>query len=323
MRFWTGAGARVRGRDHIRFGDPCQDNVRTEFRRGVACAALADGAGSRPLSHLGSECAVRAATSLLVRHFDVLVETSADKAKALCCEAIRRETGKKAQKLGVSPGELATTVLVIAVRGGRYIGCHIGDGVIVRVGSAGEEVLSLPQGGEFANQTAFITDRQALTNFRFYRGRIAEGDQGFVLMSDGAAQSLFRRRDGFVAPACRSMVRWLADVTGRDVSRALKDNLRQRLSTRTGDDCSLALLGAVTLSFEDLRNLPPGRRMELFGTRNRRYAFNHIDFLTDLFENCREGDTLRGCAARLGVSEKTIRRHAVRAEWECLPPPAR
>lgn len=58
MRLLAG-GASVRGPAHQRDGTPNQDALCTSGLRGGWCIAVADGLGSRPLSHLGSRKAVQ------------------------------------------------------------------------------------------------------------------------------------------------------------------------------------------------------------------------------------------------------------------------
>lgn len=58
---WHTQSAVVTGRGHLLLRLPGQDRTFTLEENGVTVAALADGAGSAPLSHEGAEQAVRAA----------------------------------------------------------------------------------------------------------------------------------------------------------------------------------------------------------------------------------------------------------------------
>jgi hypothetical protein len=211
--------------------------------------ALADGAGSRPLSHLGAQAAVRAAVSLLTREFDRLQREPEERCREILLQALQRAVEGRAAREGRAPEDLGSTLLALAVRGNRFLLCHLGDGVVVRVRSQGGQVWSPPQGGEFANQTFFLTGPEARSRFRFHRGSLDGEDRGAVLLSDGAAHSLYRRRDAQVSRACSALTDWCGAASSREVREALRQNLRELLVPRTGDDCGVAVLGRVTLGW--------------------------------------------------------------------------
>lgn len=317
MRFWTGAQAKCRGRDHLKTGAPCQDRTYLLKRKGVTSIALADGAGSRSLSHIGAELAVESVAAAMALNFDGL---SKGKRGAMARELYRTVLEKleaRAKEEGRSPGDLACTLLAVAIRGDRYLACHIGDGAIVQVTKKGPKVLSHPEGGEFANQTFFLTGKDGEPHFRLYRGKLSPSTAGFVLMSDGSAQSLYRRADRSAASGCAAMVEWCSRASGREVSRALEENLKRSLSMRTGDDCSLAVLGKTELSLEGLNSLDQPRRMELLGTTSKSYDRIHRAFVEDL-EVHGGIQSVRERAIRLEVSTSTVQRHRERFLWEGL-----
>ena len=315
LRLWTGACAWARGRDHRRHRTPCQDRAQFLHRKGVACVALADGAGSRPLSHMGAQAAVRAAVFALTGDFDRLQREPEEQCREALFQTLRGAVEARAAREGRVPEDLGSTVLALAVRGDRFVLCHLGDGVVVRVRSQGEQVWSPPQGGEFANQTFFLTGPEARSRFRFLRGRLDGEDRGAVLLSDGAAHSLYRRRDAQVSRACSVLTDWCGEASSREVREALRRNLRDLLVLRTGDDCSVAVLGRVTLGLEDLEALPPRRRRELLGASRGSYEVLHRRVLRDL-EDRGEGEALSARARRLGVCRSVLRVHLRRAGWE-------
>ena len=93
---------------------------------------------------------------------------------------------------------LACTLLFAAVKGSTCLVGHIGDGVICCRGDEKLKAVSLPSNGEFANSTTFVTLPDALSDFRLYRDKTDKID-GFCLMSDGAAESLYDRKTHAVA----------------------------------------------------------------------------------------------------------------------------
>lgn len=55
------------------------------------------------------------------------------------------------------------------------------------------KVASVPDNGEFANETTFVTSDKAAETMRLFKGRTA-GQAAFVLMSDGTEHSLYTNR---------------------------------------------------------------------------------------------------------------------------------
>jgi len=319
LKLWNGAHARAIGRDHVKNGTPCQDRTGLVRRKGVICASLADGAGSRPMSHIGAEAAVEAAGRILTDRFDELSKFKKNKAVKSLYQDLLRAVKAAADKAGLSSDDMASTLLAVAVRGNRYLACHVGDGAIVQVSKKGARMLSVPEGGEFANQTVFLTGKDGAKSLRLYRGKVYKGTKGFVLMSDGPAASLYRKRNGAFQPAraCASMVDWCASAGEKQVSSALELNLSTLIRERTGDDCSLAVLGASIMSPSELAQTEGSRRSELLGTDRKNYHRTHMDYLRDL-EYRGESVGTKDRAIKLEVARSTVRRHRERLKWEVL-----
>lgn len=319
LKLWNGAHARAIGRDHVKNGTPCQDRTGLVRRRGVICASLADGAGSRPMSHLGAEAAVATAGRVLTDRFDELSKLKRNNAVNSLYRDLFGAVKAAADRSGLLPDDMASTLLAVAVRGDRYLACHVGDGAIVQVSQKRARMLSVPEGGEFANQTVFLTGRDGAKSLRLYRGRLCKGTKGFVLMSDGPATSLYRKSNGVFQPAkaCVSMVDWCASAGERQVSSALELNLSTFIRERTGDDCSLAVLGASVMSPSELWAADESRRAELLGTDRKSYHRTHMDYLVDL-ELKGENVEIKHRAAKLEVARSTVIRHRERLGWEIL-----
>lgn len=238
--------ARIVGRAHVQNGTPCQDYVSTRSGRGLACIALADGAGSRPLSEFGAEAAVKATIRFVSQHFDALWTQAGDDAAAVaqqlldyCLAALQR----KARRLKCTPDDLACTLLFVAHQQGRYLSGHLGDGFIARLSeTGGVDALSHPDNGEFANTTVFVTDPTAPRRLRIARG---EGPVGFAIMSDGTAESLYQKASRTpAAGAIQKLLNWNAALPRGEMEKILAANLEQAFAKRSSDDCSIALLSA-------------------------------------------------------------------------------
>ncbi|EME68018.1 hypothetical protein H261_20597 [Paramagnetospirillum caucaseum] len=63
-----------------------------------------------------------------------------------------------------------------------------------------------------------------------------------MLMSDGAAESLFLRHDQSLAPAVSHLLAWSRELTARALKRGLTRNLKELIRPRTMDDVGIALL---------------------------------------------------------------------------------
>ena len=72
---WHLLNCAVQGRGHISVGVPCQDRVLAYQGKEISLIALADGAGSARLSHLGAECVVQSVKELMVTEFDRIYMT--------------------------------------------------------------------------------------------------------------------------------------------------------------------------------------------------------------------------------------------------------
>ena len=166
----------------------------------------------------------------------------------LLVSAMQEKLQTCATEHGVPFQELASTLLFACVRRSSrslaYIVGHLGDGVIgIRVNGI-TRVLSTPDNGEFANSTTFMTSHQAPTALRMHTGRVNESI-GFILMSDGAADTLYMRRKSALAEGCDILLDAFEQLPQKTAIRTLETNVGFLAeATRTGDDCALAVLSA-------------------------------------------------------------------------------
>jgi hypothetical protein len=239
-----GAAAAIAGLGHKRTGVHCQDAaLYRHIRQGpAAIVVLADGAGSASHSDLGARHAVSTAAAYILENFEqIWTEPDA----GAISKVMRNVLDTEANKAGVPTATLACTLLFVAARaerdGTRWIAGNLGDGLVVSDVGSTLEVLIGPERGEFANTTIFLTSPNVESHLRLQIGW-APINSGFLLMTDGAAESLYRRRDGMLAPACATLLSWADQVNASKLKRALMINLRDNLRAATEDDVSLALL---------------------------------------------------------------------------------
>ena len=195
MSRWNIAAAATVGERHIAEGRPCEDawTARLYEAHGESwlILAVADGAGSAGRAQAGSACAVAAFSEAAARCIYSGVELTSD--------CIRDWIGGARVALAVEAGvasvpmrEYATTLLgaVIGPRGAAF--AQVGDGAIV---VAGDEPGSWAwmfesQKGEYANETSFITDEDAVT--RANVAMLVEAPAELALFTDGLENLLIR-----------------------------------------------------------------------------------------------------------------------------------
>jgi hypothetical protein len=119
---------------------------------------------------------------------------------------------------------------------------HIGDGFGVAEFDGLLPVISLPENGEYANETYFVTATDWPDRLRFMP--LAAAQSGCVaLMSDGAGPFVVNReRTGLFAPFIKPVTQYLSGVSQEEGNQALRDTLAdERTYAITGDDKTLLI----------------------------------------------------------------------------------
>lgn len=244
---WKRCGRTKQGRSHLSVNVPCQDSVATLYRRNVSVVALSDGAGSAELSQIGSKICATKLCEVCCRSFDVIWRMSEDVARASLVRTLHKVLAEELPS-GYEMDSLASTALVVAVKRNRYIAAHLGDGVIGVRGRDSLRLLSGPDNGEHSNETTFVTSRDAVDRLRIYRGLLRDKGEhitGFILMSDGPEAALYRKQDSKLAPACSKLLEAAGSMNKQEAGRLLSETLELIASTKTFDDCSIALMTHV------------------------------------------------------------------------------
>lgn len=240
----------VTGRSHLKTSTPCQDYAATRIQHDFACIALADGAGSKKHSAYGAKAVVKAITRVLADRFEdmwALSDSSPAEASSELIDCCRSALALQANKLGCEFSELASTLMFVAHSRGRFLAGHVGDGCIIHRQDDGDvTVLSHPDNGEYANTTFFVTDSKIHSHFRLYRGMSGQGS-GFLVMSDGTAESLYRRADKSpAAPAIQKILSWCSTASPKEMRAALTQNLEHSFGAKSADDCSIGVLALAS-----------------------------------------------------------------------------
>ncbi len=275
LQKWKTCGTAVQGVDHIHAGVPCQDNVASASGQGVHAIALSDGGGSRKFSHVGSAYATRAAAELLVEKFDEYynrMEEAAnggDKAKkvALRLRLEILDTVLSAMRSQVTEErtlyDMGCTLQFAAVKNGRYIAGHVGDGVIAALYQRGltrrVEVLSHPENGGGPNVTFFVTDHNAEEHLRLTHGECRQLE-GIIMMSDGPEEVLYSGAGG-MHPNTLKLFDNFVGLREAEYTAALAKFLESNIARHSFDDLSLNVLYLETAEWG---KLTPAYREELF-----------------------------------------------------------
>ncbi len=246
---WRAYGASVRGTGHVRLGLPCQDaHGWRPLPGGIACA-VADGLGSAPRAEEGARRAVAAVLDALTTSLPrawgtpdpAAIEGAVRAAFASARAALVEATGE------APPRDYATTLLVgIATRRWTAVG-QIGDGALVGRWPDGRlETLSLPQRGEYANDTTPLTAEDALERLRLAVWPAPL--QALALFSDGLQALALDLASGepfepFFGPFFEALAEPFDPTTTGERLAAFLDT--PRVCARTDDDKTLMVAGTA------------------------------------------------------------------------------
>lgn len=245
---WRVFAAAATGKSHLDTGTPCQDAFFSAQVGGTLVAAVCDGAGSQPLSHLGAAALSQGIVQALAQRLEAGGTLPVEDAAALhaivadAIATVRNALERVAAYDGAELQQFAATLVgaVAHAQGGAFF--HVGDGQGVAELDDGTVALSLPENGEYANETYFVTgeawrEHLRVTSFAPAASRLA-------LMSDGAASFVLDKGQralfgAFVDPVCAWLTGTSDDATAQaGLHGTLDDPRTHRI---TGDDKTLLL----------------------------------------------------------------------------------
>ena len=245
---WRVVGAAVQGSSHLKQGTPCQDALQYRtLAGGVLLTAVADGAGSAARSEAGARAAVEAALDSLASNLA---------AGAECCawvdlfwqafEQARAALEQLAEQSDAPLRAFATTLICVAATAERLVIGQLGDGaVIVRSAEGLLATLTSAQRGEYANETYFLTQAEALEHLEI---QVIDGPvQALAVMSDGLIRLALKRPSNephapFFKPLFAFVEAAVLSKNGAHADDELASFLRSpRVCERTDDDKALVL----------------------------------------------------------------------------------
>jgi serine/threonine protein phosphatase PrpC len=166
--YWRVVAASVCGASHIKNKQLCQDAHHWQILPdNLLVAAAADGAGSASQGKVGAMVAVEAAIENLSIK-EITRNSLADDAivRSLLTESLlaaKKAVEDEAEACDKQPQDLATTLIILIATPEMVAAVQIGDGLAVAKDSMGNLLaLTMPDNGEYVNETTFLTSPGAL-----------------------------------------------------------------------------------------------------------------------------------------------------------------
>jgi len=234
------------GRKHRDKGMPCEDSSCSLSLNGVTVVCLSDGAGASRYTHadLGSKCVVQTVCDLMVRHFDAFYyEPRESLVRSILVAAIQAELTIISKEHSLPGMEcMSATMLFCAVKDTRVIFGHIGDGIISQVTGSGLQLITLPQNGDDASSTFFITLPYAQDYMRIIR-TTTDDTHAYVLMTDGVSDLVYDHAKMLLKPVIARLVELVLLPTG-EKERQLSQTIRSYIIdvSPLSDDASIGIL---------------------------------------------------------------------------------
>jgi hypothetical protein len=245
---WKVFLASATGKYHLDGNAPCQDAVHYALVDDAFVGVVCDGAGSAAEGQQGADFLARRITERIADCLrsgrNAQDALSHDRRTLLnIIGSARDELGAIARSRQLELTDYACTLVGCASTraGGSFF--HIGDGFAVHRRASGESVLSLPENGEYSDETYFVTDANWQEHLRVTPLSAINRGCLIGLMSDGTAPfAIDRGRTGFFPPFIDPIVRFLNDAGAHDGNQALQSVLEsERTFAITADDKTLLL----------------------------------------------------------------------------------
>lgn len=240
---WNIVGSAVRGTYHEKINRPCQDFFSSFRSSDLTIICLADGAGVYEHSKLGAKKSCEFLIEYFKDNHKLIFNNDLKVFKQVFIVEIQQLLLDFAMQLNIDYKELSSTLLFTVVYKNDYMVGHIGDGVIGAFNSDSLTVLSEPENGEFINQTYFTTSENCLSHFRINSYKFKNNQPlGFIIMSDGTAESLYDRKKNVFSHGVLKLFYWMSNTKTREMKNLLTENQKKIFRKKTHDDCSIVLM---------------------------------------------------------------------------------
>ena len=264
---WKTLNYEVIGKSHIKAKKVCQDKTFTYKDNNVIVSALADGAGSYEFSDVGAIIACKSISKFIGDNFDELINISnANEVITRIVNHVVADIENKAEEMHCEKEKLSSTLLCVAIKNEDVMVFHVGDGLIAGLKNGELKTLTMPDNGEFANATYFITSPRAYEKARLLKGKTT-GFQGFALMSDGSSASLYNKKLQKPTNAIAKLIVGLQFTFPQLYLDTVKYLMDYEIHERTTDDCSIALIASNEIAREEFDSFPKKDKCKLFDVK--------------------------------------------------------
>lgn len=305
---WNSIQCAVQGRSHVKAGVPCQDKTFYSSANDVQVIALADGAGSAKLSHFGAGTVTKFICSELSEQFDFyFAEEDGVIVKQQIMSGVIRCLQEQAAELKCEVKDLASTLLFVAVKDGKFIIAHIGDGVIGYLKEDELKIASQPENGEFVNTTIFTTSKDALMTMKLIKGSLGQ-IRGFILMSDGTEVSLYNKKEKRLADVLKKIMKMSILISPAKIEEQLQQSFAMVVSQATTDDCSIAILMDDRDEFKGFMKLSHCEKCTLLKIKSNS-SKKRIKRYSDILLFLQKGQSLVNVARYIHLKPKYAKRY--------------
>jgi len=243
---WRVVGAVAAGTSHERLDMPCQDAVAFQADEQNLLVALSDGAGTAEHSQYGAQTAVQAALDSLAAALDAgfPAEQAGWQDALYAAFTAARSALESLAELEEQPLRAYAATLILAVAtADRLIVAQLGDGAVVTGESPDNLFLvNRAQRGEYANETYFLTQEDALEQVQLSVHETAVNL--LVVMSDGLTRLAMQlpAQEPYL-PFFHPLLAFAANANEEERAAAhlVEFLTSERVCARTDDDKSLVL----------------------------------------------------------------------------------
>lgn len=218
----------VIGPSHLVLKVPNQDASASKMYKGRWAVAVADGMGSRALSHLGSKLAT-----------DISVNTCLDRGADISDRDLITDIYTKwlseLKINNISPNDAVTTLMLVWGNSkGEYRYIQLGDGVICSIITN----HSISRDNLFSNETTGLGLSRKFSDWQVGSGKLLKNiNQGLVLMTDGISEDI----EDYVG-FCNSLIRRAQRMSARATKKQLKGLLNNWPTPHHTDDKTIAVV---------------------------------------------------------------------------------
>lgn len=307
---WRSVNYETCGRGHKKMSIPCQDKTISYNNNNVNIIALADGAGSAKFSHYGAEVVLEAVSKFISNNFDLLINNpNGVQVKQDILTHLIEKLNRKSQELCCDMKDLASTLLLVAIKENSFLICHVGDGIIGYLKEDELKVASKPENGEFVNTTTFVTSKNAVMAMKLFKGKL-DNINGFVLMSDGTAESFYSKKDSKLAPILVKIMHKNAILEPNIIFENIKESFDNIVVNNTFDDCSIAIISRSAGILYDYKDMDIDQKCNLldieFGSYSYKKRINRYDDIINFLESPK---TLDQISRELYLKKKYMKKY--------------